>query len=84
MAFFQSCWGVVKVDLIMVFHHFHEHYTFEKSFNATFVSLIPKNLGAAKIKDFLPISLITGVYMIMAKVLANRLKLVLHKVVSVP
>ena len=84
MAFFQSCWGFVKVDLIMVFHHFHEHYTFEKSFNATFVSLIPKKPGAAKIKDFLPISSITGVYKILAKVLAKRLKLVLCKVVSVP
>ena len=84
MALFQICWGVVKVDLIMVFHHFHEHYTLEKSFNATFVSLIPKKPGAAKIKDFLPISSITGVYKILAKVLAKRLKLVLCKVVSVP
>ena len=59
MALFQSCRDVVRVDLIMVFHHFHEHYIFEKSFNATFVSLIPKKPGAAKIKDFLPISWIT-------------------------
>ena len=59
MALFQSCRDVVRVDLIMVFHHFHEHYTFEKSFNATFVSLIPKKPGVAKTKDFLPISWIT-------------------------
>ena len=52
MAFFQSCWGFVKVDLIMVFHHFHEHYTFEKSFNATFVSLIPKSLGQQRLRTF--------------------------------
>ena len=37
-----------------------------------------------KIKDFCPISLNTGTYKILAKVLAIGLKLVLHKVVLVP
>ena len=22
MAFFQACWGIVKLDLLAVFHHF--------------------------------------------------------------
>jgi hypothetical protein len=45
------------------------------------VSLIPKKAGA-DIKDFRPISLIGGMYKIISKVLANRLKSVLGKVVS--
>ncbi|XP_065637937.1 uncharacterized protein LOC136071041 [Quercus suber] len=39
---------------------------------------------AVEIKDFRPISLISGVYKILANVLANRLEKVLHKVVSEP
>lgn len=46
------------------------------------VSLIPKKAGVVEIKDFRPISLIGGVYKIISKVLANRLKSVLGKIVS--
>jgi hypothetical protein len=46
------------------------------------VSLIPKKSGAVDIKDFRPISLTGGMYKIMSKVLANRLKVVSGKVVS--
>jgi hypothetical protein len=37
---------------------FYEHGQFEKSLNATFISLIPKKPGAIEIKDFQPISLV--------------------------
>ena len=49
--------------------------------NATFISLIPKKSDATKVRDFRPISLIGGVYKIIAKVLANRLKMVLGDIV---
>ena len=49
--------------------------------NATFISLIPKKSNAAEVRDFRPISLIGGVYKIIAKVLANRLKMVLGDIV---
>jgi hypothetical protein len=82
MAFFQKCWEVLKVDIMAVFKEFHRRGKFEKSFNATFVSLIPKKARAVEIKDFRPISLVGGVYKIISKVLANRLKSVLGKIVS--
>jgi len=55
---------------------------FEKSLNASFISLIPKTPGALSLKDFRPISLVGGIYKIIAKVLANRLKTVMDKVIS--
>ena len=84
LAFFQSCWIILKEDLMQVFHQFHDHGTFEKSINATCIALIPKKPRAMEMKDFKPISLITRVYKIVAKVLANRLKMVVGKVVSAP
>lgn len=39
----------------------------------TFYLLIPKKGRATKVKDFRPINLITTIYKIPAKVLANRL-----------
>ena len=55
---------------------------FFKSINNTFLVLIPKKGGAKDLRDFRPISLLGGLYKLLAKVLANRLKKVIGKVVS--
>ena len=73
MAFFQSYWSMVKTNIMNVFHTFHAHAVFEKSLNATFLALIPKKADAMDVKDFRPISLVRGLYKIIAKVLANRM-----------
>jgi hypothetical protein len=65
-----------------VFTEFHAQGKFEKSFNATFVSLIPKKAGAMEVRDYRPISLVGGIYKIISKVLANRFKSVLGKIIS--
>ena len=57
--------------------------TFQRSLNSTFLILIPKKEGTAEeLKDFKPISLVGSLYKLLAKVLANRLKLVIGEVVS--
>ena len=71
MAFFQACWGIVKPDLMAI--SFFANGQFEKSLNATFITLIPKKHAANEIRDFRPISLVGGVYKIITKVLANCL-----------
>ena len=55
---------------------------FEKSLNASFIALIPKKQNASNIRDFRPISLIGSVYKLLAKVLANWLKVVLDSLIS--
>ncbi|XP_021971650.1 uncharacterized protein LOC110866811 [Helianthus annuus] len=50
--------------------------------NSSFVALIPKQKDPLSIGDFRPISLVGSVYKILAKVLANRLKIVINDVIS--
>ena len=64
------------------FKQFHESGSFVRSLNATFLVLIPKKRGVEDLKDFRPISLVGGLYKWLTKVLANRLKVVLAKVIS--
>ena len=45
MAFFQVCWDVVRLDIMKVFGAFHAGGMFEKSLNASFISLIPEGSG---------------------------------------
>jgi hypothetical protein len=56
-----------------VFCDFHAKGKFERSLNATFIALIHKISRVVDLKDFRPISLVSGIYKIIAKVLANRL-----------
>ena len=64
------------------FKDFHDWGRFIKSTNASFLVLIPKKGGAEDLKDFRPISLVGSVYKWLIKVLANRLKKVMGKIVS--
>jgi hypothetical protein len=82
MAFFQSCWGVVKHDVMAVFAEFHRRCKLVMSLNETFVSLAPKKAEVVEMKDFRPISLVGGMYKILSKVLASRLKSVSGKIIS--
>jgi hypothetical protein len=84
LAFFQACWDVLKDDIMAVFSNFHVHGKFEKSLNSTFISLIPKVSGVTELKDFRHISLVSGIYKIISKVLANRLRLVMNIIISIP
>ena len=81
MAFFHKCWRVVEDDVMAVFKHFHRYSVFERSLNASFLTLIPKKSDAVNIKDFRPISL-GSVYKLLSKVLANRLRVVLDSLIS--
>ena len=62
MAFFQSCWGVLKTEIMVVFQNFHTQAVFEKCLNASFLALIPKKVDAVEVKDFRPISLVGGIF----------------------
>ena len=81
-AFWKFCWEFVKEEVLEMFKEFHEHNTFLKSLNATFLVLIPKKGGAEELGDFRPISLLGGLYKLLAKVLANRIKNVIGRVIS--
>ena len=81
MAFYHHCWRVVEKDVLAVFEEFFQHCKFEKSFNATFIALIPKKIDASNVRDFRPISLVGSVYKILAQVLANRLRVVLNQLI---
>jgi hypothetical protein len=61
---------------------FHRNGKLAKGINSTFIALIPKIDNPQRLNDFRPISLVGSLYKILAKVLANRLRLVIGSVVS--
>ncbi|KAF5477120.1 hypothetical protein F2P56_003792 [Juglans regia] len=57
---------------------------FEKSLNATLITLIPKKAKSVEVKYFSPISFVNGVYKIISKVLANRISTIMDKIILKP
>ncbi|KAF3663695.1 hypothetical protein FXO37_11846 [Capsicum annuum] len=82
LASICQCWDIIRHDLIAAMQNFYMEGIFEKSMNATFIALIPKKVGAIELTNFRPISLVGGVYKIIAKLLAERLKKVTHKLID--
>lgn len=73
---------MLKEDIILTLQNFHAQQFFEKSFNATFCGFDPKKVEAIELRDFRSISLISGMYKIISKVLVERLKKVVGNLVN--
>lgn len=69
--FFQSCWDLVKEELWEVVEESKRTKRVLKDFNATFLSLIPKEHGADSLGKFWPISMCNVVLKIITKVMEN-------------
>lgn len=81
LAFYKTCWEMIKGDSILVFKDFHENCFLDKGSNATHIALIPKREGAIQLSDFRPVNLVGSTYKIIAKCLALRLREVLPRIV---
>lgn len=82
VLFFQKMWGVIKEDLCKVLEEFYHNGVINGSNNETFICLIPKKSNSCKVTNFRPISLVTSLYKIISKVLASRLRNVLHTTID--
>jgi len=78
--FIKHNWDILGGDFIKAIHYFHETGYIPKGCNASFIVLVPKRDISSNLGDYRPISLVGYVYKILAKILANRIKEVLHNV----
>lgn len=79
---YKQYWDTVGADVVeMVRDFFRRGYMFS-ALNHSFVMLIPKNDHPIKIGHYQPISLCNMAYKIISKILANRLKLFLPRLIS--
>ena len=72
----------MKIDLLNFFVEFYRNGKLTKALNSIFIALIPKVDSPQWVADFRPISLVSSVYKILSKVLANRLRKVVGKFIS--
>jgi hypothetical protein len=81
-GFIKEFWDMLQTDVIRYVSDFHRNGKLTRGINTTFIALIPKVETPQRLSDFRPISLVGCLYKILAKVLANRLRLVMSSVIS--
>ncbi|XP_059458257.1 uncharacterized protein LOC132187840 [Corylus avellana] len=81
-GFFQDNWTVVGNEVFLALKFFFSSEFINVEVNSTFIALVPKKPNSTKVSDFRPISLCNVLYKLLAKVLANRLKVILPNIVS--
>ncbi|XP_020523344.1 uncharacterized protein LOC18435054 [Amborella trichopoda] len=84
LIFFYKFWSRISSELLEMIRGFLRRGELFKHVNSTFIALIPKKSVIATLGDIRPISLLTSLYKIVAKVLVERLKEVLPEVISGP
>ncbi|CAL9237898.1 unnamed protein product [Arabidopsis halleri] len=82
VEFFRASWSVVGADVIKAVKEFFRNGRLLKDFNTTKIALIPKFPEACNLGDYRPISCCNLVYKIVSKIIANRLKPILHGCIS--
>lgn len=81
--FFQNYWSFLGDEVGNLVEDFHKTRIFFKDLNNLVIALIPKRANYSSFSDFRPISLCNTLYKVVVKVLANRLKPMLEKIISV-
>jgi hypothetical protein len=80
--FYQSCWDIVKGDIMIIIHAFYHNMLDISKLNLDSICLIPKKKDAKLITRFRPISLINCSFKIITKLLTNRLDPLMDNLIS--
>eukprot|EP00253_Pinus_taeda_P023152 PITA_23152 len=80
--FYKAYWHIIKVDLFKMISRFMNKAKVGGGTNSTYLALIPKEINPETFARFRPISLCNASYKILAKLIANRIKPLLKKLIS--
>jgi hypothetical protein len=81
-GFFQHHWAIMGKEVGQFIIDILNSGNVPSNLNMTHIALIPKVKSPTCVIEFRPISLCNVVYKLISKVLANRLKKVLHQIIS--
>ncbi|GJW89182.1 RNA-directed DNA polymerase, eukaryota, reverse transcriptase zinc-binding domain protein [Tanacetum coccineum] len=82
-CFFKKAWNIIGSDICDAVREFFISGKLLKEVNATMISLIPKMNTPNKVSEFRPIACCNVLYKCISKILTNRIKSGLEKVVSI-
>ena len=79
--FFKTAWPIIGNDFVVAIQSVFRFGFLPKGVNSTILALIPKKEDSLEMRDFRPIACCNVMYKVVSKILANRLKLILPRLV---
>ncbi|XP_031124326.1 uncharacterized protein LOC116027040 [Ipomoea triloba] len=80
--FYQSAWQIVGRSIFKQLENFMSSGKIEKGINDTLIALISKNNSPSNASQYRPISLCNVIYKIITKVMTNRIKPILRRLIG--
>ncbi|GJV56857.1 RNA-directed DNA polymerase, eukaryota, reverse transcriptase zinc-binding domain protein [Tanacetum coccineum] len=80
--FYKNAWTVVGSDVCEAVSDFFKNGKLLGKVNATLITLVPKSTTPIKVSDYRPIACCNVLYKIISKILTNRIKSALCKIIS--
>ncbi|KAL0294428.1 UNVERIFIED_CONTAM: hypothetical protein Sradi_6888600 [Sesamum radiatum] len=81
-GFYKAAWPVIGEEMIKAILEFFTTGRLLKQVNTTILALIPKVRAPSTVSDFRPISCCNVLYKVITKIIVQRLRLVLDKLIS--
>ena len=81
-SFFQHHWPIIGEKIVCVIKDFFNSGRLLKEIDHTLIALIPKASNPERINQFRPISLYNVIYKIIAKVMVDRMRPILEKIIQ--
>ncbi|KAL0298111.1 UNVERIFIED_CONTAM: putative ribonuclease H protein [Sesamum angustifolium] len=81
-GFYKAAWPVIGEEIIKAILEFFTTGRLLKQVNTTILALIPKVRAPSTVSDFRPISCCNVLYKVITKIIVQRLRLVLDKLIS--
>lgn len=81
IEFYQSCWNIIKNDIVQLFYDFHNLRVDISRLNYAIITLLPKIKEASRIQQFRPIYLLNCIYKLVTKTLTLRLESIADKLI---
>ena len=79
--FFKLAWSVIAKDFTVAIQSVFRFGFLPKGVNSTILALVPKKTDSMEMRDYRPIACCNVLYKVVSKILANRLKRLLPRVV---
>ncbi|XP_033143345.1 uncharacterized protein LOC103862289 [Brassica rapa] len=80
--FFKTSWPIIAQDFTVAVQSVFRFGFMPKGINSTILALVPKRIDSMEMRDYRPIACCNVLYKVISKLLANRLKVLLPRIIS--
>lgn len=80
--FFKTAWPIIAQDFIVAVQSIFRYGFLPKGINSTILALVPKKIDSMEMRYCHPIACCNVLYKVVSKILANRLRVLLPRIIS--